>query len=50
MIYFYDANSRSEDEPGIGRCLGLGRGLNKKQLIGEGYYVGMLTEQESKLP
>uniref|UniRef100_A0A914YIW2 Vacuolar protein sorting-associated protein 11 homolog n=1 Tax=Panagrolaimus superbus TaxID=310955 RepID=A0A914YIW2_9BILA len=50
MVYFYDANRCSEDDTGAGRCHALGRGLKKKQIIGEGYYVGMVTEQESKLP
>lgn len=50
MVYFYDANRCSEDDTGAGRCHALGRGLKKKQIIGEGYYIGMVTEQESKLP
>ncbi|CAI5443623.1 unnamed protein product [Caenorhabditis angaria] len=47
MVYFYDADQSVDIDGGVGRCLQLGRGHDKLQLVAAGQYLALLTKQNA---
>lgn len=47
MLFFYDADQCVDVDGEVGRCLQLGRGLEKLQLVANGQYLALLTKQHA---